>query len=513
MCVSRGRLVCVLVISLLALTACTGAPDGDASTSPTPATSPRSSDTSDDASTTAEDPPERPNIVLITADDMSKSDLRWMPATKRLLADRGVTIDDFLSNHPLCCPARAQILTGQYGHNNGVLDNEYSSRGGYKRLRQPDEHIGVWLQRAGYQTALVGKHINGWERAPRRDPGWTVFNPIQKAIYAPYGMTMFMDGEPRRFDDIHTSDLMGDFTVQYIKAFARSDAPFFIWTSQVAPHGMYVDDSWGLPVPARRHEGLYPDVRPPSMQHPGFNEQDVSDKPPWVQEQGPVSPDDVIAWHRARVQSLRSVDDQVRATVAALRDVGELDNTYIVFTSDNGMMLGEHRLMHKNKPYEPSVLVPLLVRGPGLEPGAVHDVTYSLVDLAATFLEIGDAEAGRLQDGRSMLPALRGEGGSYSHYLIQAAGWELPPPPGTPERGWWWRGVRSQDYVYVRYDSGFEELYDMRRDPAQLQNLAGEAEYSDVRREYAARLAALVRCAGADCQTGGDESVAGPASR
>jgi hypothetical protein len=118
-------------------------------------------------------PTSRPNIVLVTTDDMNRSDLRWMPITRRLLGGRGVTVGDFISNHPLCCPARAEILTGQYAQNNGVWDNGISRWGGYSRLARPAQHVGRWLQDAGYRTVFLGKHLNGYEKVRNRQPGWT----------------------------------------------------------------------------------------------------------------------------------------------------------------------------------------------------------------------------------------------------------------------------------------------------------------------------------------------------
>lgn len=121
----------------------------------------------------------RPNIILISTDDMNKTDLRWMPKTRRLLGKAGVTLDGFISNNPICCPARAEILTGQYSHNNGVHYND-GPWGGYKVLEEPGNHVGSWLKAAGYRTAFVGKHMNGWEDTARRQRGWTIFNPIMK---------------------------------------------------------------------------------------------------------------------------------------------------------------------------------------------------------------------------------------------------------------------------------------------------------------------------------------------
>ncbi len=499
----RGALTLAIVAVLVVVSGCTGStnesaapasPQADPTTSPLPTAEPVPPSPAEQA----ED--ERPNIILITTDDMNQSDLRWMPKTRRLLGDAGVTVDGFISNHPLCCPARAQIFTGQFAHNNRVHDNEYSRFGGYKRLRDPGQHVGRWLRDAGYRTAFVGKHMNGWEFTAPRQPGWTVFDPLLKGIYAPYGITTFGNGTPRRYDDVYTADLVGRLSVRYIKRFAAQDAPFFIWTSQMPPHGMFVDEEWTLPVPARRHEGRYAAAVPPSLAHPAFNEADISDKHPWMRDIGPARVEDVTAWHRARVESLAAVDDQVARTVAALREMGELRNTYIFFTSDNGLMLGEHRLWNKNKPYEPNLRIPLLVRGPTLPAGTLRAATYGLVDLAPTFLELAKAEAGLTVDGRSMMGTLRDDEPSYPDYLIQAAGGDLRPPPGTRDKPWWWRGVRSSDYVYVRYNDGFEELYDMRADPGQLTNVASLPEYAEVKAQYADRLKSLKRCAGDGCR-------------
>ena len=200
--------------------------------------------------------------------------------------------------------------------------------------------------------------------------------------------------------------------------------------------------------------------------------------------------------HRWRVRSLQSLDEQVRRIVRTLRATGELSDTYVFFTSDNGYLLGEHRMHGKNLPYEESLKVPLLVRGPGLDGGAVRAAQYGLVDLAPTFLDIADASPGsrsRLMDGRSMLSTLRTGGGGYQDYLIQA---------GTRDVPWWWRGVRSNRFVFVRYAYGFEELYDLRADPAQLTNVATDPAYAAVRSRFAARLDELAACSGKVCWSG-----------
>ena len=433
-----------------------------------------------------------PNIILITTDDMRASDLAWMPETRRLLKGNGVQNLRFISNHPLCCPARAEILTGQYAQNSGVFSNG-GTYGGYQAMREPGQNIGAWLKQAGYTTALVGKHLNGWPKNPVRQPGWTVFNPSVKRVYAPYGVTMYNNGNGyRTYWKKHTSDLMGDLTNTYIRRFTRSGAPFFIWTSQSAPHSTFRNGAWRPPIAPPRHRDRYKSVTAPAVLDPAFNEADVSDKPAYVQAESKKSRDKANRWHRERIRSLRGVDDQVRRIVATLRDVGQLSNTYIFFTSDNGYLLGEHRLWERNKPYLQAIDVPLLVRGPGLPKGSVRTDLYSMVDLAPTFLDIAGADAGATLDGRSMLDSLRVGGGGYRHYLIQA---------GLHEKPWWWRGVLTRDYLFVRYNDGFEELYDRDADPHQLRNVADDPVYSAVRDDFSDRLAGLEDCVGSACIT------------
>ena len=431
----------------------------------------------------------RPNIVLITADDMRLDDLRWMPQTKKLIGAAGATVPTFISNHPMCCPARAEILSGRYGHNSGVLHNT-GPYGGYPAWRTPGQHVGRWLQGSGYRTALVGKFLNRWERSPHTPPGWNRFNPTLRGIYKPFEIRMWHNGRPRSYSGTHTSDLMGGFTKEYIRSFAKSGDPFFIWCSQVAPHDMLVNGAFGPPRPALRHRTLYQDVLPPSLADPSFNEADVSDKPPSVRASAKQSRQEMIVLHRARIRSLRSVDDQVKAVVDTLRQVGQLRRTYVFFLSDNGYLIGEHRQVGKNRPYEPALRVPFLVRGPGIPAGVVRPAVYSMVDLAPTFLQIAGAQPPVVIDGRSILASLRTGVTGYGDYLIQG---------GDSHEPWWWRGVRSRGFVYARYSNGFEELYDRTNDPYQLRNVVDDPAYADELARQRQRRDELRSCTGAEC--------------
>ena len=446
-------------------------------------------------------PDRRPNILFISTDDQADYDLRWMPNTRRLIAEQGVSFTDFVSPHPLCCPARAMMLTGEFAQNNGVRHNE-GPYGGYKRF-DPKHTVATWLHGAGYQTAFVGKYLNGYEHKARgRERGWDIWNPTIQGVYRYYGYTMYNNGHPRYYSDVHNADLVGDKTVDYIKHFAQSDKPFFIWSSQVAPHGACIPSQeltcWAPPIPAHRHALMFEDVAPPSMSDPSYNEADVSDKPEYIREKAPVSAEHMRNYFVSRIRSLQAVDDAVERAVDALKEAGELRNTMIVFTSDNGYLLGEHRLATKNVGYEQALQVPLLVRGPGIPAGVARDTESGTVDLAPTFLDAAHATADITVDGLSLLPAARDNADVDRDTMLLQSG---PVTEADLPYGWFYRGVRTARYTYLYYPSTAEaELYDRKLDPHELTSVSGDPRYRDVEAELAARVDALGSCHGADCR-------------
>ena len=431
---------------------------------------------------------ERTNVVLILADDMNDYDLDYMPLTRQLLGAQGTEFTDFLSPHPLCCPARAELLTGQYAHNNGVHDNggEYGQRG----LRDGANNVGRWLRKAGYRTAIVGKFLNGFGPAMTRSlPGWNVFNIATRCVLCSHGTTYWNDGRPITSDQ-YTTNYVRDRTVDYIRRFSGRGFPFFIHANVVAPHNMKPGRdvrALGPPIPAPRDSGTMTHIPAPFVDKPSFNEGDVSDKPSHWQRAFVDRSTMVSQFHR-RIESLQAVDRMVRAIVRALSATGQLDNTAIIFTSDNGYLLGEHRLDKKNFPYEEDIQAPLLVRGPGVPAGASVEETMSLVDIPATIAEFAGATPERMQDGRSMLPVIAGALG-YETSLIQA---------GSAAGPWSWRGVRDGNWTYVEHVSGERELYDRTSDPFQLENVYGTKPVVEVRLQ--AELERLKTCAGTVCQ-------------
>lgn len=467
--------------------------------------------------TAVEDGSTQPNIVLITTDDQTLRDFEHMPKTNRLLGERGVTFRNALAPHPLCCPARAQILTGQYAQNNGVRTN-LPPYGGYDALNDPANVLPAWVQAAGYHTVFMGKFLNGYgygvgDIDPALDipAGWDDWNGAYQNSYDYKDFSLNQNGTVVPYTGTVQADVYASLAEQKLGELA-GDQPFFLWQSQLAPHGQYKGGRWVSPTASRRNTGTFAEEPLYSLSSPSYNEADVSDKPTAVSELprlGEAAKSRLIERNRGRLDSLQDVDDAVASLVRTLKQVGEYDDTLILFTSDNGFLMGEHRYVGKVFPYEESVRVPMLVAGPGIPAGVVRRQTVTLVDLAPTILDAADAEPGRVVDGISMLPATRSaDAPGWDTVLLQAgpAGGdpgdvELPEPTQEviEDTNWLYRGVRTDRYTYARYPgTGEEELYDRKVDPWQLDNVAGHPSYARVRRELAERTDVLGKCAG-DC--------------
>lgn len=464
----------------------------------------------------------RPNIVLITSDDQNVGDLRYMPKTRSLFAETGVEVSGFISPHPLCCPARAEILTGEYAQNNGVRHNRgpYGGYAAYARKRaNMSGNIGAWLKRAGYRTAMVGKMLNGYTKSSPRPRGWDHWNPTTTGTYAYVGTTFENDGRPHRTGR-YVADAVTRYTNSYIREFTAATKPrrpFFIWASHVGPHhAIPVRPGHAGPVPARRHAGLLAGAVNPAASSPSYLEVDRSDKPTEVQTSYAGDAADLDRLAQLRGETVMSLDDSVASIIDRLDDAGVLDNTIVVYTSDNGFLMGEHDLLTKNFAYEEVLRVPFLVRGPGLPGGSVSTAPITTVDLASTFLArarvLAEVRAAGRTDGIDFWPILKGRQQANPTQLIQAG---ADDPAALAALGWWWRGVRTGRYTYAGWHSGQEELYDNLVDPHQLTSVHDDPRYAAVLAELRARTAALVGCDGSqECkkQDFGPEPLPSPAA-
>jgi hypothetical protein len=277
------------------------------------------------------------------------------------------------------------------------------------------------------------------------------------------------------------------------RAEANDDQPFFLTFTPTAPHSGVAQN--GPATPAPRHAGMFAGVQAPRT--PSFNEADVSDKPPPIRNLPLLTATQIAAMdleYQTRIESLQALDEGIGQIIDTLAARGELQDTYVVFTSDNGYHLGQHRFLGaKFQVYEEDIRVPLIIRGPGVQAGMTRDQMVVNIDLAPTMARWGGATPDRFMDGQSLTPLL-GPGGATQNwrtdFLVELYR-HLPPT----QNGDVIKAVRTEHEVYVEYQSGPRELYDLRDDPDQLENIYATAEPSHIA-ELSARLAELATSQG-----------------
>ncbi len=437
-------------------------------------------------------------------DDQTAASLPTMQNVHNLLAADGTEFDQAIDSFPLCCPSRATNLTGQYAHNHGVLHNN-PPFGGFVQLDSTNT-LPLWLQNTGYRTMHVGRYLNGYEAKYGIPPGWSDWVGLpHSAAFNYVTWKAFDHGVLKTYPDpAHPGEYLTDFetrrAVELIDDASPGDQPFYLSLWYTAPHrGSPLDPDDpsrpGTPSPAPRHRDAYAGVRMPRP--PSFNEKNMYDKPQVVADRPRLSPEFAAGveenW-RQEIESLMAVDEGVAQVVEALRRNGELDNTLIVFMSDNGFMHGEHRaLAEKVLPYEESIRIPLVMRGPGVPRGKVDRRLVANVDVPSTILDATDVLPGRVQDGRSLLELLADPGGEWGRDILIENG---NGANGVPA----YRGIRTYRFLYVEHrTTGEYELYDLENDPFELQSVDGHEEYAKVQRDLKSRLRELVSCVGVDC--------------
>jgi N-acetylglucosamine-6-sulfatase len=475
----------------------------------------------------------RPNIVVIMTDDMRTDDLRWMPRTRRLIKAQGVRFTNSFAPYPLCCPARASFLNGQYTHNHDV----WSARSPYGFKAFDDRKtLPVWLRAAGYNTLFLGKYLNkyGIQRAPGGGssvryvpPGWTDWrasidgglprgHPLSGGTYRYYDTTVNVNGRLVGHDGEYQTRVFGQQSVRLVRRYARSAKPFFLWASYVAPHhGRPIESD--DPRPVRRNDGRRTTIVTPAVTdgvRGRFNgrirsaaglptEPDVSDKPQFIQR--PVinraERKAMLEAARQRAESLWLVDREVARTVAALRQSGELRNTVVIFTSDNGYFQGEHRLRQgKTTPYDAALRTPLLIRGPGIPRGVRRTMPFLSIDFAPTILAAARARQRASIDGQPLLDAARNGGGGWRRPVLTEVRY-VPRTKTSGPKGWISSiGVRTPSFFYTEHSTDEVELYDLRRDPRERRNVADRPGYDDQQGRLARMLDGLRDCAGRDCR-------------
>lgn len=472
----------------------------------------------------------RPNIIVITTDDQHAASMNAavMPNVMRLIADPGASFERSVVPTPLCCPSRASFLTGQYGHNNGVLWN----LPGYRALRDRQSLLPVWLRSAGYRTIHIGKFLRGYwlDGDPTRAPaGWDQWATMISWRY--YDYVMGIDGLPVGFGrqtPEYLTTVLNNLAEEKIRRYAPGDRPLFMVVDQFAPHewpgtGQVERCAAPAPEPAWRDRDAF--AAEPLPSPPSLAEADVSDKPSFIQarpQPGPAQISEQERRYRCGLAALSEVDRGVARIWQALEAVGEADETVLVFTSDNGFYYGEHRLtegVDKSLPYREGIEVPLAIRLPDAirPPGGVDvDELVANVDLAPTLLELAGASPCiapgncRTLDGRSLLRLALGQGAGWPSDRAIPIEADVGAPSTAPNLSCRYQGLLTSRHIYVHHSSVADgggscgaadesEHYDLQTDPFQLENLfpaaPGSADAA-IQSSLAARAEQLAQCSG-----------------
>jgi len=429
----------------------------------------------------------QPNVVFVLTDDLSWDLVPYMPNVQRLRR-RGTTFSNYFVTDSLCCPSRASILTGRYPHNTGIFRNT-GVDGGFRAFYALGHERATYataLADAGYRTALMGKYLNQYSPGrvrtalggPYVPPGWSDW-VVTGDSYPGFGyhitrnLRVVRHGyRPRDY----LTNLLARRGLEFVERAVEEDVPFMLNLWTFTPHAP------ATPAPRDAHR-FATSIAP---RGPAFDEADIADKPPWLRGHRPLGParvDRIDETFRRRVRSVQAIDRMIGRLLQRLRAAGVARDTYVVFSSDNGFHLGQHRLTPgKLTAYDSDVRVPLIVAGPGVPAGRVVDAMTENTDLCPTFAELAGAATPPDVDGRSLVPFLRGETVRdwRDAVLIEHRGnVSAPGDPDLPLAGSGnpptYEALRTRDTLYVEYADGQRELYDLATDPFELENLAEEA--------------------------------------
>jgi arylsulfatase A-like enzyme len=429
-----------------------------------------------------------PNIVFVMADDLDERSMNSLGGIRSLMGANGATFNNAYVTYSLCCPSRASILRGQYPHNHQILHNSppLGGEAKFRSLGRDQSTVATWLDGAGYRTAYIGKYMNGYGGA-YVPPGWDEWYVLQGD---PADSKVNDDGVSVTFAG-NSTDRFAEEAAGFIRRSSAGQAPFFALIGTRAPHSP--------PEVAARHQDAFSTTSLPRP--PNFDEADLSDKPLWLKDRAALTQAEIDAMtnlHRNRLRSMLAVEDLLRRVMGALRDTGELQNTYVFFTSDNGFHMGNHRLRPaKTTPYEEDTGVPLMVRGPGVPAGATRNQLVINNDLAPTIARLAGATTPAFVDGRSFAPLLTASPPSSWRTAFLEEGWK--PEAGLGLQIPTHKSVHTRTHVYTEYDTAEQELYDLVADPYQLQSrpqAGNEQTYANL----SGRLSKLRACAGDACR-------------
>lgn len=412
----------------------------------------------------------KPNVILILTDDQPDNTLNYLPQTAAALGDRGVTFTNAFVTTGLCCPSRASILTGEYTHNHGVWTD--SPPNGGVQTFSDKETLPVWLQRAGYKTALVGEYMNEYDQlSPYIPPGWNDWFAFDDDNGKYFDYKINDNGTIKTYGSNasdYSTDVLAEEAVRFIR---NTDGPFFLYFAPHAPHD--------APVPAPRDASSCPSAELPKG--PAYNEADVSDKPQWVRNLPLLSATeskDQEQEYARKMCTLPAVDDAVMSILNGLGD--ERHNTLIIYMSDNGYAFGDHRWTKNGCFYKACVGVDMIMSYPKLTPDKKTSNEFALnIDLAPTILDLAGIPLPASVDGKSLKPLLTNPSASvHNSFLIETYDSE-----GDPEGKDY--GIQTKEFKYQELATGEKELYDLKKDPDELESQHLNNEYAVIRADLA----------------------------
>jgi len=403
---------------------------------------------------------ERPNFLIILTDDQRYDTMEYMPNTQQLIFDQGVTVSSGYITTPFCCPSRASILTGLYAHNHYVLENT-------DKLRLPT--LVDDLHKNGYYTGLVGKYLNSWdgEARPEFDYWVSFFGGTVPNYYDP---ELNINGTWEKKTGYMTY-LFEDYVKEYLDKATNQRKPFFLLFAPNAPHAPF--------TPLKEDKVLLQDLAP--FRPPNYNEEDVSDKPSSISHKpllGEGGAEEIDNTRRRQLLTLISLDRSIGAIMEKLKETGELDNTVVIFLSDNGKHWGEHRMDTKSTAYEEAVKVPFAMRYPPLVPAPyIENKIVGNIDITPTVYELSETKMPEIIDGISLVTLLTGNGEWRTSLLLEA--W--------PDRGYW-TAIHTGQYVYIETENDKSEFYDLAVDPYEMDNAINDPKYQSIIQELQQQL-------------------------
>lgn len=473
-----------------------------------------------------------PNFVIIVTDDQDIFLNGMVPMKKTMehLGTEGVIVENAFTTSPMCCPSRASLLTGMYAHNHATVNNS-ASGGCYGRFWQesiePVHTLPILLQSQGYTTFYAGKYLNEYH-ASTVPPGWDKWYGLHgNSKY--YNYTLTKNGEVKKYSDTYLTDLLQNVTVNFIKQQPPQDEPFLAIIAPPAPHAPF--------EPAARHIDKFKGTTAPRT--PNFNIPNSVLEKHWLLRMLPQllstkTIENIDRIYHKRWETLLAVDELVDSTVEALREMKMLDNTYIIFTSDNGYHMGQFgQAYDKRQPYESDIRVPLLIRGPNIPKNQKLRYPVGLHDLTPTILDLAGLRTPVFMDGESVKDQLEMANSKDSKkfdrmILVEHWGEGEQKIPDDSECEWSDdislygctkdADCRCQDSqnntfacirhisnehnkIYCEFDDeeGFVEAYDLNADLFQLEN-QGYKWLPSVRGHYSLLLNQLKQCIGGECK-------------